>query len=138
MKKVLKPFSIEAAKNGAKVVTRSGKNVRIKCYDKQGDDLPIIALINNKGIEEIRCYDDNGNFYKHCENSDDLMLEETKFEDGDILSCPDDKDLNVMILNEINENNHLKYYFHVILSYDGYLGFNDCLAEHDYKLATVS
>lgn len=137
MKKVLKPFSVEAAKNGAKVVAKKGNSVEILKYDVNGilGNCIVAVVKRNDGFEEAHIYKNNGQCY-NAEDEDDLMLEESEFEDGDILSCPDDKDLNVMILKEINENYPLSYYFHVILSYNGYLGFNDCLAEHDYKLAT--
>ena len=35
-KKVLKPFDLEKAKNGAEVCTGDGHNVRIECYNKKG------------------------------------------------------------------------------------------------------
>ncbi len=38
-----KPFDLEAAKNGAPVVTRDGQPVRIICFDKQGG-CPIVVL----------------------------------------------------------------------------------------------
>lgn len=34
-----KPFNLEAAKNGAAVVTRKGFPVRIICFDKKGEYL---------------------------------------------------------------------------------------------------
>lgn len=136
MKKVLKNFDVEKAKAGAKIVTRNGKSVRIVCWDMRGNDCPIVALISYGGSEYIQSYKINGNFYLERDYNENLMLEESEFEDGDILSCQDGKVYDVMILKEINENYPLSYYFHVILSYNGYLGFNDCLAEHDYKLAT--
>lgn len=43
--KKLKPFDLEKAKQGAKVVTRDGRPVRIICWDKLDDDntYPIVA-----------------------------------------------------------------------------------------------
>lgn len=54
--KKLKPFDLEKAKQGAKVVTRDGRPVRIICWDKSDDyDMyPIVALVMNKdGVEDI-------------------------------------------------------------------------------------
>ena len=136
MKKVLEPFDIEKAKAGAKVVTRDGKSVRIKCYDKQGDDLPIIALINNKGIEEIRCYDNNGEFFKHCEGSYDLMLEETKFENGDILAKSYGKDLSIIIFRGLNDPQCNQFSYYAKLYSDGSVDLNWRCSGDDYKLAT--
>ena len=42
-----KPFNIEEAKAGAKVVTRDGRNVRILCFDCKAGNEPIIAEIEN-------------------------------------------------------------------------------------------
>lgn len=53
----MKPFDLEAAKNGAPVQTRNGKPARIICYDKKGTDYPVVALVDNdNGIESIRTY----------------------------------------------------------------------------------
>lgn len=57
--KKLKPFDIEKAKAGAKVVTRDGRNVRIICWDKLDDDdtYPIVALVKDKdGTEDTEIY----------------------------------------------------------------------------------
>ena len=45
METKLKPFDLEAAKNGAKVVTRDGHAVRIICYDRKNEEYPIVALV---------------------------------------------------------------------------------------------
>lgn len=34
-KKVVKPFSVEAAKNGARIETRNGHKVRIVCFEME-------------------------------------------------------------------------------------------------------
>ena len=47
-KKIQKPFNAEAAKKGARVETRGGDPVRIICYDRKGDDCPILALSDLK------------------------------------------------------------------------------------------
>lgn len=43
--KIQKPFSIEAWKNGAKVETIDGKDVRILCTDLKSEHYPIVAAI---------------------------------------------------------------------------------------------
>lgn len=51
-KENLKPFDLEKAKAGAKVVTRDGREVRIICFDRKAPVFKLVALINNKGIED--------------------------------------------------------------------------------------
>ena len=48
----MRPFNLEAAKAGKKVIRRDGNAVRIVCYDVvSACDRPIIALIHN-GVNE--------------------------------------------------------------------------------------
>lgn len=72
-----KPFSIEAAKSGAKVVTRDGRTVRIVAYDMDCR-YPICAIIRSREGTEYPevylkngCYDEDG-----IENNCDLFIEE--------------------------------------------------------------
>lgn len=51
MKPNYKPFDIEAAKNGAKVITRDGRPARIICFDAKSLN-NIIALVEDGGSEE--------------------------------------------------------------------------------------
>lgn len=49
----LKPFDLEKAKAGAKVVTRDGRDVRIICWDREKSTYPIVALVKDQdGTEE--------------------------------------------------------------------------------------
>ena len=49
----LKPFDLEKAKQGGRVITRDGRNVRIICWDLKYDMYPIVALVMDKdGTEE--------------------------------------------------------------------------------------
>jgi hypothetical protein len=50
--KKLKPFDLEKAKQGAKVVTRDGRPVRIICWDRKGKHYPIVALVEEANVEE--------------------------------------------------------------------------------------
>lgn len=90
-KKIRKPFDAEAAKNGAKVVTRSGNPARIICYDRVGNTYSMIALVNRGDIETSEYYTATGRYYgvKEKESEDDLFIIEeiewTKFNVGDWL-----------------------------------------------------
>lgn len=61
----MKPFDLEAAKNGAPVQTRDGCKARIVCFDRRSEEYPIVALIDcNEPIsEDVKCYSVNGAFY---------------------------------------------------------------------------
>lgn len=68
----LREFDIEAAKNGANVVTRLNKPVRILTFDRVGSNYPIIGLIaDENGVEHVYSWTING---YHGDTSDDLML----------------------------------------------------------------
>lgn len=92
MKTKLVDFDLAKAKAGAKVVTRDGERARIICYDKVDDadlEYPIVALIM-AGTIKGECMMDytlkgkwNGCQEESCK---DLMIEETEFEDGDIIA----------------------------------------------------
>lgn len=70
------PFNIEDARNNKPVITRSGKEVRIICYDRLTNNKncgPIIALVKGpKGVfESIITCDING---KQSDNIKELDL----------------------------------------------------------------
>lgn len=73
----LRPFNLEAAKDGAKVVTRNGRPARIVCFDRKSN-ASIIALITNKNNkEELFTYHKDGT----CGISEyDLMMAPTHYE----------------------------------------------------------
>ena len=73
-KKVIKPFSIEEWKNGAKVETRDGRPVRILCTDLKSA-YPIIAAVMYKDGEEAATeYDTDGHFCIGSEDNCDLVI----------------------------------------------------------------
>lgn len=73
--KNLKPFDLQAAKAGKPVCTRSGKPVRIICFDVKGAKHPIIALVKEDGYERVCSYMPDGRrFEEEKEWSDDLMM----------------------------------------------------------------
>lgn len=73
------PFDIEKAKQGAKVVTRDGHDVRILCFDRNSDEYPIVVLIQKKddGDDGVETYTKNGKYVTAGDESDnDLMIAE--------------------------------------------------------------
>lgn len=69
----IKPFDLKVAKAGKPVCTRDGRKARIICFDTKGDMCPIIALVEENGIESAYHYDKNGK--NACKNSElDLMM----------------------------------------------------------------
>ena len=74
----LKPFDLEAAKAGKPVFTRDGRKARIICFDTKGDPCPIIALVEENGIESAYHYDKNGQNAYNKSKLDLMMLPEKK------------------------------------------------------------
>jgi len=72
-------FDLEKAKNGAKLITRSGKKARIVCYDridnvKKGSILALIC--NDKQTWERPVYYYQNGKQVDCEKSLDLFIDE--------------------------------------------------------------
>ena len=65
-----------------KVVTRSGRNVRIICTDKKGYEYPIVALIENKleGFEGVLYYTKDGEYIANESSMSDLFFAPEKHE----------------------------------------------------------
>ena len=65
-----------------KVVTRTGRNVRIICTDKKGFDYPIVALIENKleGFEGVLYYTKDGKYIANESSDSDLFFAPEKHE----------------------------------------------------------
>lgn len=62
----MKPFDLEAAKRGDKVVTRDGRKARILCFDVVNrNSYPILVLIKDEeyGIENIHLMNPEGKYY---------------------------------------------------------------------------
>lgn len=60
IEKNLKPFNLDAAKQGKPVCTRDGCKARIICFDRK-DNTPIVALIERvDGIEILQCFYNDG------------------------------------------------------------------------------
>lgn len=73
--KPFKPFDLQAAKSGKPVCTRSGKPVRIICFDVKGAKHPIIALVKEDEYERVCSYMPDGRRFNDEEEwPDDLMM----------------------------------------------------------------
>ena len=70
----MKPFNLEAAKNGAKVITRDGKEARILCFDLKGDVYNICGAMEFAEEEEPHVWTDNGLFFEGESNCRDLLM----------------------------------------------------------------
>lgn len=86
-KKIVKPFDVEAAKNGAKVETKDGHSVRILCYDRIKTDYPIVALINFDNEEACISYNIKGSLNCNQTSKDLVIIDEIKykFDEGDYI-----------------------------------------------------
>lgn len=75
----LLPFDLEAAKAGAKVVTRDGRPARVVCFDKisQEEGLSLVALISNEDYEYMISLYKNGRVFRASEESEDLFMAPT-------------------------------------------------------------
>lgn len=69
-----KPFNLEEAKAGKPVCTRDERKARIICFDAKGDPCPIIALVEENGIESAYHYDKNGQNAYNKSKLDLMML----------------------------------------------------------------
>lgn len=107
-RKIQKPFSIEAWKNGAKVETRSGRSVRILCTDLK-DDYPIVAGVAQDNGTECSCiYDADGHFCTGYEDYCDLVIVEEVEEPE---RWGDDKEAKGEGWYIINNNSRIKHGF---------------------------
>lgn len=73
------PFDIEKAKQGAKVMTKDGHNVRILCYDSRccNSRQPIIAEIDEREGVQLTTYAEDGTYlFNKAKSNYDLMIEE--------------------------------------------------------------
>ncbi len=75
----MKPFNIEAAKRGEKLITRDGRSVRILAFDAK-NTFPIVALVKNGSSEEAYHYAPDGRYFldRGCEK-DLFMAERSRY-----------------------------------------------------------
>lgn len=78
----MKPFSLEEylKDRTRKIVTRDGRDARIICTNREGNDYPIIALVENSYGESIITYLINGRQSNTQDTPDDLFFTPTKKE----------------------------------------------------------
>ena len=77
MKTKLVPFDLEKAKNGAKIVTRTGLNVRIGFQDVKNGDNPILGLVSVSDYTETPMfYTKDGRHMEGFVSDYDLFIEE--------------------------------------------------------------
>lgn len=70
---ILKPFDLNAAKDGKPVCTKDGRPARIICFDTKGDIYPIIALVDDNGLEVTIRYNEEGKS-RNKDSDEDLMM----------------------------------------------------------------
>jgi hypothetical protein len=76
----MKPFNLEAAKAGAKVVTRDGRDVRILALDLNCKGSPVVAAVHTGHEEYVEAYSEDGSYFATGESCFDLMMEAVKKE----------------------------------------------------------
>lgn len=99
-KEIIKPFDLASYKNGAKVKTRNGREVRIICTDVKNQYYPIGALVKyDDGSEGYRSYTSEGRFlpYKSTITNDDLVIVE-EVEEPEFWSDKEDKEAKGYII----------------------------------------
>ncbi len=97
-KEIIKPFDLEAYKNGAKIQTRDGYEVRIICTDAKDKDFPIIGLVTScDGNEDVVYYTLEGKVRLDTgvSNNDLVIVEEAE----EFWSDKEDKQAKGWIIN---------------------------------------
>lgn len=75
----MKSFNLEKAKQGAEVITRDGRKVKILTFSRRNNDYPIVALMDCGKEDAIQMYTIDGYLNKDkTQNRFDLMMENTK------------------------------------------------------------
>lgn len=75
----MKEFNLQEAKAGKPVCTRDGRNARIICFDAKRGNYPIVALIDDKGVEYVSYFSLDGK-YDNGVDSNDLFMKTEKHE----------------------------------------------------------
>ena len=75
----MRKFNLEEAKAGKAVVTRTGRPVRILCFDAKGSD-PIVGLIELDFTSYASTYNESGIFREGVESEQDLFMKSEKKE----------------------------------------------------------
>lgn len=76
----MKPFDLEAAKRGAAVCTRDGRNARIIAFDCKGcGRKPILALIDMGDWEQSASWTERGEIIEDFKDASDLMMRDDDY-----------------------------------------------------------
>ena len=70
----LKPFNLEAAKQGKPVCTRDGRKARIICFDRESVASIVALIMDDNNREEIHSYYEDGKSARTQEYRYDLMM----------------------------------------------------------------
>ncbi|MGL4616495.1 MAG: hypothetical protein ACRCVV_21910 [Shewanella sp.] len=70
----MKPFNLEEAKAGKKVVTREGRNVRIVSFNGVSDEFRITAMVDECNREDPKLYTTSGGYLTATEHRFDLFM----------------------------------------------------------------
>ena len=97
----MKQFSLdEYLKNPSrKVVTSDGKNVRIVCTDKKGNDYPVVALIEWKKTEVA------------CDYTKDGCLNDGRITEYDLFFAPEKHEGWVNLYNDYEAKKYCSIFF---------------------------
>ena len=91
-KEIIKPFDLKAYKNGDKIRTRNGHDVRIICTDVKGVCFPIIALVKiDNSTEVVMRYTSEGEIDAGDISENDLVIVE-EVEEPEFWSDKEDKE----------------------------------------------
>jgi len=90
-KEIIKSFDLASYKNGAKVKTRNGHEVRIICTDKKDPYYPIIALVKlNDNNELLLPYTSEGKINSEAISNNDIVIVE-KVEEPEFWTDKEDR-----------------------------------------------
>jgi len=84
MKKIIKPFDLEAAKNGAKIETRNGKEVEILRWDLNNKCSILGIVTGDDGYESFVGWENDGTSPTKMDNDNDLVIVEYKDEESEV------------------------------------------------------
>ena len=76
----MKPFDLEAAKAGAKVITRGGNPVRILATDMKHHTYKIVGLVDFDFVESLKSWTIDGKYAEGDESMVDLFMAPVKKE----------------------------------------------------------
>lgn len=119
-KEIIKPFNLEAYKNGSKIQTRDGHEVRIICTDVKALCFPIIALVKiDNSTEVVMHYTYKGKINTESISDHDLMIVE-EVEEPEFWSDKENKIANGYFMDYLS---NIIYYSHAQYNQENYRYF---------------